>query len=189
MKIVKKEDFFAKKEFFISEMEKGRIFIYPTDTIYGIGCDALNGGAVMKIRELKKRENKPFSVIVPSIAWIRKNCFVDSLAEKWLEKLPGKYTFVLKLRNLNAVNSVVNGGRDSLGVRIPANWFASIISKLGKPFVTTSVNFSGEKNMEKLEDLDDFIKSKVDYAVYEGPLERRASSIVSLIDGKEKILR
>lgn len=170
-------------------MKKGGIFIYPTDTIYGIGCDATLGDAVMRIREIKKRDEKPFSVVVPSIEWVRKNCFVDSLVEKWLKKLPGAYTLVLELKNKDAIHSSVNGGRDILGVRIPDNWFAEIVKEFGKPFVTTSVNLSGEKNMEKLEDLDNSIKSKVDYIIYEGPLEGRASSVVKLIGGKEEILR
>ena len=189
MKIIGKEEFLAKKEFFISEMKKGRILIYPTDTIYGLGCDATNGDAVIKIREIKKRDGKPFSIIAPSFDWIRQNCFIDALVEKWLKKLPGSYTFILELRNWKAISSAVNGGRDSLGVRIPDNWFAEAIKEFGKPFVTTSVNSSGGKNMEKLEDLDASIKSKVDYIIYEGPLEGNASGVVKLIGGKEEILR
>ncbi len=187
--IITKEKFLKEKEFFLKEMTSGKIFIYPTDTIYGIGCDAVNGEAVKKIREIKKREDKPFSVIAPSIAWIRKNCYVDSLVEKWLKKLPGAYTLILELKNLDAVSSEVNNGMKNLGVRIPDNWFAKIVAEFGKPFVTTSVNISGKKHMEKFDELNSNIKNKVDYFIYEGALEGKPSTVVKLVDGREEILR
>ena len=186
MKIVSKEKFLAEKEFYINEIRKGKIFVYPTDTIYGIGCDATNSDSVLKIRKAKKREEKPFSVIAPFKEWIKKNCVVDGKTEEWIGKLPGAYTLILKLENRKAVAKEVNGGQEGLGVRIPDNWFSNIVSQLGKPFVTTSVNLSGEKNMESIDDLKDDMKEYIDYVVYEGKKEGRGSMIVNLI-GEEKI--
>ena len=110
MEILTKAELQARFEEAIEKIKSGNIFIYPTDTIYGLGCDATNETAVNQIHSLKERTSKPFSVWAPSIGWIRKNCVVDKRAEQWLTKLPGPYTFILKLKNKNAVaKSVVQG--------------------------------------------------------------------------------
>jgi L-threonylcarbamoyladenylate synthase len=176
MKIVTKKEFLEKKEFFIGEMKKGKIFVYPTDTIYGIGCDAENKESVNRIREIKNREKKPFSVVVPNKEWILNNCIVDNNVEKWLDKLPGKYTLILNLKE-----------RGTIGVRIPNNWFSKIVEKFGKPFVTTSVNLFGEQPIKELKDLKEEIKEKIDYFIDIGIIDGRASKIVKLI-GEEEIL-
>jgi len=187
--IISKEDFLRNLEGYTSEMGKGKIFVYPTDTIYGIGCDACNSESVLKIREIKKREDKPFSVIVPGKKWIRKNCVVDSLVESWISKLPGAYTLILELKNLKAVSIKVNNGIDSLGIRIPDNWFADVVKKFGRPFVTTSVNISGEKSAESIEEIDKEILIGVDYIIEDGMMEGSASKIVKLINGREEVIR
>ena len=84
------------KDSLISELIKS-IFIYPTDTIYGIGCNAEESKLVEKIREIKNRDKKPFSIIAPSIKWILENC---ETTEKEISKyLPGPYTLILKKKN------------------------------------------------------------------------------------------
>jgi L-threonylcarbamoyladenylate synthase len=188
MEVKKKEDFLARKEFFISEILKGKVFIYPTDTIYGIGCDATNSDAVKKIRLAKKRNEKPFSVIAPSKEWVVKNCFINENASKWLMKLPGAYTLILELSNWKAVVKEVNDGQDSLGVRIPNNWFSKFIKESGVPFVTTSVNLTGEKCLRDFGDLKEEIKEHVDYFVDDGIIDGKPSVIVNLI-GKERIIK
>jgi len=187
MKVINKEEFLQNKDSFSEEMRRGKIFVYPTDTIYGIGCNALNNDSVKKIREIKKREDKSFSVIAPNKEWIFKNCFVPQKVEKWLDKLPGPYTLILELKNWEAVSSSVNAGSDNLGVRILDNWFSDIVDRVGVPFVTTSVNPTGEKNMISIEDIDKDIKNKVDYIIYEGTKKGKPSTIVNLVRDKEEI--
>ena len=185
MILLSKSDFLANKKFYLSEMGCEKIFIYPTDTIYGIGCDATNSAAVAKIREAKRREEKPFSVIAPSKQWITENCVVKN--KKWLDKLPGQYTLILKMKSL-AVAKEVNSKSDTLGVRIPDNWFSEIVAEFGKPFVTTSVNLSGEKSLQDIEDLHDRVKEYADYFVYDGKKEGQPSTIVNLVREKEEII-
>ncbi|UCG94990.1 MAG: Sua5/YciO/YrdC/YwlC family protein, partial [archaeon] len=74
---------------------QGSVFIHPTDTIYGLGCDATRYNSVIRIRQIKQREQKPFSVIAPSKEWILENCVVG---EADLTRLPGPYTLILKLK-------------------------------------------------------------------------------------------
>jgi len=189
MEIINKTKFLENEDFFLSEIEKGKIFVYPTDTIYGIGCDATNSESIKRIREIKMRDNKPFSVIVPNKTWIKDNCVINFLAGKWINKLPGRYTLILKLKNLNVVaRKELLGDFYTLGIRIPDNWFAEIIEKFGKPFVTTSVNLAGREYLTSIEDLDPNIKAKIDYIIDEGKLENLPSKIVDLTNG-EKIIR
>ena len=63
---------------------KGDVFVHPTDTIYGLGCNALDSKAVKKLRDMKKRPDTPFSVIAPSRAWIEENCIITKEAKEWL---------------------------------------------------------------------------------------------------------
>ena len=164
----------------------GKIFIYPTDTIYGIGCDATNSKLVRKIRELKKRENKPFSVIAPSKKWIYDNCVLTGEGRSWMKKLPGPYTFVLKMKKKCVSEEVA---KEKIGVRIPANEFTKKVRSFGKPFVTTSVNISGEPSLKNPNKLKNSISKGVDYLVDAGTIQGKPSIVVDLSSGKAIILR
>ena len=166
---------------------KGAVFIYPTDTIYGIGCNAEISGSVEKIRQIKARKSNPFSVIAPSQEWIKKNCIVTKDAKFWLGRLPGPYTFIFKLKVDNCVAKEVNLGLNTLGVRIPDHWIKKLVAKADVPVVTTSVNKSNEDYMTSLEDLEPSIKSSVDFALYEGKKEGKPSRIVDL-SGEARII-
>ncbi|MAG27553.1 threonylcarbamoyl-AMP synthase [Candidatus Pacearchaeota archaeon] len=189
MKVVKKEEFLSEKEFYINEMKAGKVFVYGTDTIYGIGCNALSSEGVLKIRRIKQRDEKPFSVIAPSKKWISENCFVSGIAQRWVDKLPGAYTLILELNNWNVVSPETNGGGSTLGVRIPKHWFSDIISESGVPFVTTSVNLTGQKGIQGLSDLSEDMRKEIDYFVDEGVIEGEGSTVVKLVGDEEEILR
>jgi len=186
MTVVHKHHFLKNKKQYFALIKKGRAFIYPTDTIYGIGCDATNSKAVQHVHALKQREKKPFSIIAPNKQWIMKNCIVDERAKKWLRKLPGKYTLILQLKNKNVVSRFVHLGDYTLGVRIPKHWFANVVKGYGKPVVTTSVNVTGQRFMTGLHDVHETIKKKVAFIVYEGIKKAHPSTIVDLSNNKNK---
>ncbi len=186
MEILNKKELELRKEEILDRIKEGAIFIHPTDTIYGISCNALNDKAVEKIRKIKEQSDRPFSVWVPSLKWIKENCLVDKKVEEWLKKLPGPYTLILRLNNKNAVSKAVILGKDTLGVRLPEHWFGIIVQELGFPIVTTSVNKAGQEFMTCLEDMDEKIKFKIDFLIYEGKKEARPSKIIDLVQGKVK---
>jgi L-threonylcarbamoyladenylate synthase len=182
MEILDKSLFQSRLFEMLEEMKSGKIFVYPTDTIYGIGCNATNSAAVEQIRNIKKRETRPFSIIVPSKAWITNNCIVNEGAGRWLSKLPGPYTLIMKARP-TAVPSNVTGGLDTVGIRIPKHWFSDAVAKAGIPFVTTSVNVSGEPHMTSIDDMDLEMMHSVDYIINEGTIKNKPSRVIDLLDG------
>lgn len=178
-------DFVLKnKQFFSQEVKKGKIFIYPTDTLYGLGCDATNEKAVEKIREIKNRDQKPFLIIAPNINWIENNTSFNHKLE--LNKLPGPYSFIVNIKPNIVANSVLMKSK-TIGVRIPSS---DIIKILKVPFISTSVNFSGQSPAITLKDIPKEIKSKVDYIIKSNkPLLGKPSTIIDLTKNKPLILR
>ena len=189
MRILNADELKIEKDAIIESIIDGAVFIYPTDTIYGIGCNAQISKSVKKIRQLKARATNPFSVIAPSIEWIKENCVVAKEAEEWLDKLPGPYTLILKSKNQKCVAKDVNPGLGTLGVRIPNHWISKIVAEAEIPVVTTSVNRSGQDYMTSLEDLDPAVKKSIDFVIYEGAKEGRPSKIVNLTGSVEIIER
>jgi L-threonylcarbamoyladenylate synthase len=185
MKIIKLEDFLNNKDVrneMIEEMRTGAIFVYPTDTIYGIGCNALITDSVKKIRRIKKVDH-PFSVIAPSTEWILRNLDVE--ARKSLEVLPGPYTLIFRKREpffLKEVSSL-----PTLGIRIPAHPISKIVREIGIPFVTTSANLSRKQPIKKASEAKKF--KRVSYIIDGGALANPPSVVIDLSGEEEKVIR
>jgi len=187
MRIYTKAEYEQKKEKIIKQIQDGAIFIYPTDTIYGIGCDATNSKAVKKIREIKGNFQRPFSVMVPDKEWIVENCDII-MEEDWLNKLPGPYTLIMNLNKMDCVSNDVHDG-DTLGVRIPAHWCTDL-SKLSQlPIITTSANLSGGMFMTSFETLNDEVKKHIDFMIDIGEIIGKPSTIVNLTGEETKIIQ
>jgi L-threonylcarbamoyladenylate synthase len=189
MEIVAKHELHSRKKDIIKKIKEGGVFIHPTDTIYGLGCDALNEAAVKKIRKLKDRHDTPFSVWIPSQDWIKQNCQHSPALNKWLKELPGAYTLIVKLKNKKCVAPNVNPSNQTLGIRMPHHWLHNLINELDFPIVTTSANKTGKSFMTSLEDMDPEIKRSVDFIIYEGEKKARPSKIINLIEEERVIER
>ncbi|MCB9358769.1 threonylcarbamoyl-AMP synthase [Candidatus Woesearchaeota archaeon] len=182
-----KAEFELRSDAIVDQIVQGSIFIHPTDTIYGIGCDATSTEAVHKLREIKSRYTRPFSIMVPDKTWIRQNCEVNDQVIEWIKKLPGPYTLILKLKNKDAIAPEVNNGLDTIGIRLTDHWIQKGVELLGRPVVTTSANRVGNDFMTSIENLDPEIKSKTDFIIYEGEKLGRPSTIVDLTKDPEDI--
>lgn len=180
MRILSKEEFEMYQNDFHKLIKKGELFIYPTDTIYGVGCDATNESAVKKLREIKNRNEQSFSIIAPSVKWILENCEVN---EEDVDLLPGAVTIIVPLKNKNSIAKNVSNG-ETLGVRIPNHWIFEAVQKLGRPIITTSVNITGEAPATNTEDIPTSIKGKVSFAIDEGEKKGRPSTIIDLVSKK-----
>lgn len=177
MRVINKDELKLDKKLG-AELKKS-VFIYPTDTIYGIGCDATNSRLVAKIRRIKQSPEQPFSIIIPNKNMVFQYCETDGHTREWLKKLPGPYTLIFNVKKKFIADNV-NPQGNSIGIRIPNHWFYDCIKKMKTPIVTTSANVSGEDFMTDLDDLDEDIKRQVDFIVYDGPIKGRPSNIVHL---------
>lgn len=178
----------------VAVLKKGGVILYPTDTVWGIGCDATNAEAVERIYRLKRSLNKKGMIIltdsiesagryfrrVPDVAWDLLEC-----ADKPL-------TLILPGACGVAENLIPEEG--TLAIRVPDHEFCRrIVKRLGRPLVSTSANISGEPTPACFKDIADTVKEGVDYVVdqsCEGQPTRKASSIIMLGEGGEvKIIR
>jgi L-threonylcarbamoyladenylate synthase len=161
-------------------IREGKIFIYPTDTVYGLGCDASNVFSVNKIREIKGKKD-PLSIIAPGKAWIKKHCECGNE----IEKLPGPFTFLYK----SDFKGEFNNNLEILGVRIPNHEFSEIIEGEGIPFITTSVNKSGEKPAKSVQEIPQEILKFVDFIIDDGPMKGNSSTIIDYSQSPPKVIR
>lgn len=168
-------------------LKKGELFVFPTDTVYGIGCDATNENAMEKIYELKGRgKDKPLSVVMSGLDMIKKWCKISEEEEKILiDHLPGPYTFILKLKK----EKILAGQTEKIGVRVPNNFFlCKLVRNFGKPITATSANLSGKKDATKFSEVEQTIIEKTALVIDGGEtLYKQPSTIVDL--SERKILR
>lgn len=147
-------------DFIVEYLKKGKVIIYPTDTIYGLGCLADNAKAIKKIYKIKKRgAKKPLLVLVDSLKMADKYCKIDKEQEKFLKSAwPGPVTVILEHKN--KLPKVLTSVKKTLAVRLPKNDFLiKIIKRIKVPLVSTSVNISREKNLVRVDDVDKYFKS------------------------------
>jgi L-threonylcarbamoyladenylate synthase len=193
MRVVLKEELGASGRKYM-RMMKSAVFIYPTDSIYGLGCNATNEALVARIRKLKKSNLQPFSIVVPSKEWVYRNCVVEPKEKQYIEALgrrisiAGKktcFTIILKLKNRKAVAKNVNQGMETIGVRMPDHWITGVVKELGVPIVATSANPTGEDFMTSIEDLNESIRDGVDFIIYEGEKKGAPSTLIHI--GEKKV--
>ena len=186
-------DVFTKHEFLQDKSNIARlakdVFIYPTDTIYGIGCDARNAALVRQIREAKQSLDQPFSVIAPSKDWINHNLEVKPEFDEWIDRLPGPYTLIMKLKDNDCVSEDTTTFHNTLGIRIPDNWFSGVVAQAGIPVITTSVNVHGEPPLVSIKEIPESIKSMVDFAIDDGIIKGKPSTIVDLTKSPPDIIK
>lgn len=147
-------------------IKKGGVVVYPTDTVDGLGANALDEKAVKKVFEIKKRDfKKPISIIVRDIEMAKKVASFGKDVEKILEKiLLGPVTVILYKKKI--LPDILTGGSKKIGIRIPDCEFTkALMEKIDFPITTTSANISGK------------------------PIKGQASTVIDLTGAKPKILR
>ena len=181
----------------VETMRKGGVILYPTDTVWGIGCDATNAEAVKRVYEIKQRDDSKALIClvdsdarlqryvrnVPEVAWQ----LIDSLAEG------GKPTTLILDGAVNiAANLVADDG--SIGIRITQEPFSKeLCYRFQKAIVSTSANISGEPAAQNFCDIDPRIVEAVDYVCWNRRQEHKPHTPSSIIrlrqDGEVEIIR
>ncbi len=134
----------------IAQLKAGRTVVFPTETSYGLGCDATNKFSVDKIFQIKKREfDKPLLVIVNSIEEAKKYLVWDETLDKLAKKYwPGALTIIGLCKNPNSLPLGVVSQSGKLAIRVSSDkWLKEITNRLGRPLVATSANISGQNNI------------------------------------------
>ncbi len=175
-------------------LRTGGVIIYPTDTLYGLGADALSDEAVAKIYAIKGRDGgKPMHAVFSDLKMVEEYAEVNDAARKLAERfLPGALTLVLKKKP--AFNTGIVRDMETIGVRIPDNEFCLELARTyGKPFTATSANKSGdvteasvEKILSQLGESARLVDLAIDSAVF--PM-RPPTTVVSVVSGAPSILR
>jgi len=130
----------------VSELRGGAIALYPTDTVYAIGCDLNDKSAVQRVRQLKQLANdKPLTFLCSSLSNIAKYAWVTDEAYRLMRRLiPGPYTFLLPATKL-VPRLVMNPKRKTTGIRVPDNAVCqALLAALGNPIVSTSAYLPAE---------------------------------------------
>ena len=187
-------------------LRSGGVILYPTDTVWGIGCDATNPEAVAKVYEIKRREDSKSLVLLAAdmdmiCRYVRQ---VPEMAIQLVEvndkpmtiiypgAIAGERGCMKADRRALAFNTVAEDG--TVGIRIPMMDFCTaLVSKLGRPLVSTSANISGEATPRKFAEITDAVKNAVDHIV-EPSLEKgstgQSSSIIKVgLDYSIEIIR
>lgn len=171
-------------------LKQGGVIAYPTDTIYGLGCDIFNKKGIKKIYQIKQRDpRKPFSFICADLSDVANYAQVSNFAFKIMKRyLPGPFTFVLEASRI--VPDILTTRQKTVGIRIPDNAIAlGIVRELGHPIVTTSANLSGEDTHCDPALIEQEIGKQLEMVVDGGILRGDQSTVISLIDDHVDILR
>ena len=161
----------------ITVLKNGGIIVYPTDTIYGFGCDAKDGEAIKRLNKIKGRSS-PMSVLCPSLrrlpSWTTLNHDERVFVEK---KLNPQTTIIVPVRD-DVVSDLILGEETTLGIRISNHPFCvSIARSYSNPITTTSVNRSGNKPLSNPEEIESEFSNEIELCIDDGILDNEGSKI------------
>ena len=139
----------------VDEIERGGIIAYPTDTVYGLGCDLLNKQAIDTLYQIKgMRRDKNLAFVCPDLSDIARYAIVDNSAYRVLRRfLPGPYCFVLTATR--EVPKMVQTKQKTVGIRVPDHPVTiALVRELGRPIISTTANLPGEDPMIDPDEID-----------------------------------
>ena len=172
MKIISLDDFLQQQDFFIAEAKAGKLFVYPTDTVYGIWAIYIPQN-VEKVFAIKKRDQKKmFSIIAPDFERIQNNYQVPSPSSQ-LPELLHKYHGITYIFDYTKP-----------GVRIIKHTFQKFVEKLWLPFITTSCNSAGEPVIIEIKNIPKDIADEVDYIIDGGIGWGKPSVLIDFVSNK-----
>ncbi len=179
----------------VSALESGGIILYPTDTIWGIGCDATKGDAVEKIYSIKHRDHsKSMLILCANLAMVERYVGrVEGAAKSLLLDSERPTTVILPVEGEGLADNLI-ASDGTIGVRVPRMDFCQrLLQSFGKPIVSTSANFSGSTSPASFADIDSALAAAVDFVVpqkYELSEQTSSSRIVKMAsDGQIVVIR
>lgn len=168
----------------------GGIIVYPTDTVYGVGCDLNDRKAIKRLIELKDRpKKKPFSVICPDFKDVSRYALVSNYAYKTMRRfLPGPYTFIVQASK--EIPKLMVSKQRTVGIRMPDNPIVlELVQEFGGPLCTTSVEFEEEETIHDPEVFHERLRDRVELILDGGLAVSEHSTIVDLTVDPPAVLR
>jgi len=172
------------------QLRNGAVICYPTDTVYGIGCDIFNQKAIKRVFQMKRRpRHKPFSFMCSDLKNVNNYGYISNMAYKLMKKnLPGAYTFVLPATKL--VPKIMITKQKTVGIRVPENNIClALVKELGNPILTTSAILEDSPPLSEAYEFEELLGKNVDLVIDGGLVYPDPSTIVSLIENYPEILR
>lgn len=174
----------------VDVLRQGGVIIYPTDTVYGLGCDLSNKKGIERIYELKKRnKKKPLSFVCSDLKHISQYAKVTDYAYKTMKRLlPGPYTFILEASRL--VPKIILPKRPTIGIRVPNNQIClALIRELGQPIISTSVKTADGEDLGNPYVIEEHFGRIIDLIIDGGNIIPEPSSVIGLVDDNVEIIR
>ena len=175
----------------VEVLERGGIIVYPTDTVYGIGCDIFNKKAIDRIYQIKgKSKKQPLSFIVPNLKDISKYAYVSDPAYRLMRRiLPGPYTVVLPATRM-VPKKIAPVNKRTVGIRIPDNKVCMmLLEAYPNPIISTSANLSGSEILNDPEVIAKELGHLVDLILDAGMLGLEPSTVIDLTGEEPVVLR
>ncbi len=176
----------------LTALNDEKVFLYPTDTVWGIGCDATNSRVVSEIYKIKRRsESKSLVILVSSLNMLQKYVKVTSELKKFIHTLRKPTTVIYQDPKGLAKNVIASD--NTVAIRIVQDEFCrKLIKRFGKPIVSTSANISGNKTPNSFQEIESVILEGVDYVVdlHRDSINKKSSRIVKLeVNGSITVIR
>ncbi len=174
----------------VESLEDGAVIAYPTDTIYGLGCDIYHKGALERLYKIKGKDpNKPMSFLCSGIKEISEYARVGNQNFRIINNLvPGPYTFILEPSR--TVPKLLLNKRRHVGVRVPDNNICrALTEELGRPIITTSVRNPENELFNDAEEIADRLKGQVDIVIDGGRIVPHHSTILDLTGIEPLLIR
>jgi tRNA threonylcarbamoyl adenosine modification protein (Sua5/YciO/YrdC/YwlC family) len=174
----------------VDVLRGGGVIIYPTDTVYGLGCDLSSKKGIERIYELKRRNKKqPLSFVCSDLKHISQYAQVTDYAYRTMKRLlPGPYTFILEASRL--VPKIILPKRTTTGIRVPDNQIClALVRELGQPIISTSVKSADGEDLGDPYTIGENFGRIVDLIIDGGVIIPEPSSVISLVDDDIEVLR
>jgi tRNA threonylcarbamoyl adenosine modification protein (Sua5/YciO/YrdC/YwlC family) len=173
-------------------LRSGGLVIYPTDTVYGIGCSVEDKNAIEKIYLIKRqRADRPFSFVCSDLTHISEYAHVSNAAFKIMKHLiPGPYTFILPATRMKQLPKILVSKRKTVGIRVPDSKITlALVKELGHPVLSTSVTNEAGELMNDPDLIVQRFKNIVDLIIDAGVLVSEPSTVVDLTDEEPQVVR
>jgi tRNA threonylcarbamoyl adenosine modification protein (Sua5/YciO/YrdC/YwlC family) len=176
----------------VEVLNSGGVIIYPTDTVYGIGCSIFNTQAIERIYQIKGQDvYKPFSFICSDLSHISEYAKVSNLAFKLMKQLiPGPYTFILPASRLKQLPKSMISKRKTVGIRVPNNKIcATLVKELGHPILSASVTDDKGDVINDPDLIKEVYGKRVDLILDGGNSSLELSTVLDLTDEQPIVVR